>query len=59
MMISAFCVFHVANRHTFGAIFGRDLLDPARRGHYRTMCGDMVERYLSLAAGEVDGRAGA
>ncbi|MCW6003340.1 TetR family transcriptional regulator [Micromonospora sp. CPCC 205371] len=50
MMISAFCVFHVANRHTFGAIFGRDLLDPSRRAHYRTMCGDMVVRYL--AAGE-------
>ena len=28
MMISAFCVFRVANRHTFGAIFDRDLLDP-------------------------------
>ena len=30
MMISAFCVFRVANRHTFGAIFGRDLVDPSR-----------------------------
>ena len=47
MMISAFCVFHVANRHTFGAIFGRDLLDPARRTQYRTMCGDMIVRYLA------------
>ena len=28
MMISAFCFFRVANRHTFGAIFGRDLVDP-------------------------------
>jgi len=47
MMISAFCVFRVANRHTFGAIFGRDLVDPARHDHYRTMCGDMIVRYLA------------
>jgi AcrR family transcriptional regulator len=47
MMISAFCCFRVANRHTFGAIFGRDLVDPARRDHYRTMCGDMVVGYLT------------
>lgn len=52
MMISAFCVFHVANRYTFGAIFGRDLLDPSRRGQYRTMCGDMVVRYLAADAGQ-------
>ena len=47
MMISAFCVFRVANRHTFGTIFGRDLVDPSRRDHYRTMCGDMIVRYLA------------
>ena len=46
MMISAFCVFRVANRHTFGAIFGRDLVDPALRERYRTMLGDMVVDYL-------------
>src|SRR5215204_5847043 len=28
MMISAFCVFRIANRHTFGAIFDRDLVQP-------------------------------
>jgi AcrR family transcriptional regulator len=49
MMISAFSVFHVANHHTFGAIFGRDLLDPARHDQYRTMCGDMIVRYLDPA----------
>ena len=27
MMISAFCFFRVANQHTFGTIFGRDLMD--------------------------------
>ena len=47
MMISAFCFFRVANRHTFGAIFGRDLLAPNRHDHYRTMCGDMIVRYLA------------
>jgi AcrR family transcriptional regulator len=46
MMISAFCVFRVANRHTFGTLFDRDLADPALRDHYRTMLGDMVVGYL-------------
>ena len=46
MMISAFCVFRVANRHTFGAIFDRDLTDPALRDRYRQMLGDMVVGYL-------------
>ena len=47
MLISAFCVFRVANRHTFGTLFGRDLTDPALRERYRTMLGDMVIDYLS------------
>jgi AcrR family transcriptional regulator len=42
MVISSFCVFRIANRHTFGAIFGRDLTAPDRRDHYRTMLGDLV-----------------
>jgi AcrR family transcriptional regulator len=49
MMISAFCVFRVANRHTFGTIFARDPLDPARREHYRRMLGDMVVAYLTAS----------
>ena len=49
MMISAFSVFRVANRHTFGTIFRRDPLDPARREHYRRMVGDMVVDYLTAA----------
>jgi hypothetical protein len=47
MMISAFCFFRVSNRHTFGALFGVDMLDPGRRDRYRQMIGDMVVRYLS------------
>jgi AcrR family transcriptional regulator len=46
-VISAFCVFRTANRHTFGAIFGRDLLDPAQRDHQRRMLGDLVVAYLT------------
>lgn len=49
MMISAFCCFRVANRYTFGTLFGRDLVDPALRDHYRTMLGDMVVAHLTSA----------
>src|SRR3954451_2894247 len=49
MMISAFCVFRVANRHTWEAIFDRDPLDPALRERYRQMLGDMVVDYLTAA----------
>jgi AcrR family transcriptional regulator len=47
MIISSFCVFRVANRHTWGTLFGRDLLDPATRDRYRTMLGDLVVDYLT------------
>ncbi|MFB7086080.1 TetR/AcrR family transcriptional regulator [Streptomyces sp. NPDC056296] len=46
-MISSFCFFRVANRHTFGALFGRNLVAPDQREHYRTMLGDMVIAYLT------------
>ncbi|MGY0021803.1 TetR/AcrR family transcriptional regulator [Streptomyces sp. cg35] len=46
-MISSFCFFRVSNRHTFGALFGRDLTAEDRREHYRTMLGDMVIAYLT------------
>jgi AcrR family transcriptional regulator len=42
MIISSYCVFRTANRHTFGAIFDRDLLDPRRSAHMRRILGDMV-----------------
>ncbi len=47
MLISSFCVFRVANRHTWSTLFGRDLLDPATRERYRTMLGDLVVDYLT------------
>ncbi|HCA84851.1 MAG TPA: TetR family transcriptional regulator [Streptomyces sp.] len=49
-MISSFCFFRVSNRHTFAAIFGRDLTAKDRRDHYRTMLGDMVIAYLTGGA---------
>jgi AcrR family transcriptional regulator len=51
MMISSFCIFRVANRHTFGALFGRDLMSDDRREHYRAMLGDMVVDYLRAGEG--------
>ncbi len=47
MIISAFCVFRTANQHTFRAIFQRDMLDPERREHYRSMLGDLVLEYVT------------
>jgi AcrR family transcriptional regulator len=51
MLISSYCVFRVANRHTWRTIFGRDLTDPALRDRYRRMLGDLVVAYLT----ELDG----
>jgi AcrR family transcriptional regulator len=46
MLISAFCFFRVSNRHTFGAIFGRDLGAPELRERHKRMIGDAVIRLL-------------
>jgi AcrR family transcriptional regulator len=42
MVISAYACFHVANRHTFAAIFDRDMLDPALQDSHRRLIGDMI-----------------
>nr|WP_208297504.1 TetR/AcrR family transcriptional regulator [Actinophytocola oryzae] len=47
MVISSFCVFRIANRHTFNAIFERDMLDPAHRARHRKLLGDLVLDYLA------------
>jgi AcrR family transcriptional regulator len=47
LMVSAFCFFRMTNRHTFGALFDRDMLDPGRRDHYRRMIGDLIVSYLT------------
>jgi TetR/AcrR family transcriptional regulator len=51
MLISSFCIFRVANRHTFGALFGRDLMSDDLRDHYRAMLGDLVVDYLRAGDG--------
>jgi AcrR family transcriptional regulator len=47
MVISSYCVFRIANRYTWGAIFKRDLLDPERRDQQRRLLGDLVVEYLT------------
>ncbi len=47
MIISAYCVFRVANRYTWRTLFDRDLLDPQARTRYRAMLGDIVVAYLT------------
>ncbi|MDA8033688.1 MAG: TetR/AcrR family transcriptional regulator [Actinomycetota bacterium] len=47
MLISSFCFFRVANQHTFGALFHRNLTDVALADHYRAMVGDLVVEYLT------------
>ena len=49
MMISSFCFFRVANRHTFGKIFRIDLSDPERRARHKAMICDAVIRLLDKA----------
>lgn len=49
MMISSFCFFRIANQHTFGALFGRDMTAPEHRDRHRTMIGEMVVAYLTGA----------
>ena len=50
MVISAYCVFQVANQHTFGYLFERDLGSPERRDHLRSMIGDWWSGWLTPPA---------
>ena len=45
MMISAFCVFRVANRYTSASSSAATSPSPDRRDHYRQMLSDMVVTY--------------
>jgi AcrR family transcriptional regulator len=45
-MISAECFFRVSNRHTFGAIFNRDLMADDLKVRHRQMVADMILAYL-------------
>jgi AcrR family transcriptional regulator len=46
LMISAYCVFRIANQHTFGALFGRDITAPEYRDKMRRMVGEMIVAFL-------------
>ncbi|MBN8941196.1 MAG: TetR family transcriptional regulator [Rhizobiales bacterium] len=46
MMISAFCFFRVANRHTFGEIFQVDLSEPGLRAKHKRMIAEAVLRLV-------------
>lgn len=47
VVISSYCVFPVANRHTFGYLFDIDFADPARLSHLRAVIGDVVVGWLT------------
>lgn len=49
MLISAFCFFRVANRHTFGTLFDRDLNSPELRARHKPMIGDAIIRLLAAS----------
>src|SRR5690606_20978942 len=42
MLISSYCVFQVANQHTFGHLFDRDILAEPTASRARAMLGDVV-----------------
>jgi AcrR family transcriptional regulator len=46
LMISSFCFHRVANRHTWGAAFGRDPSGPRSRARHREMIVDAVLRFM-------------
>ena len=46
LMISSFCFHRVANRHTWGAAFGRDPSGTRSRARHREMIVDAVSRYM-------------
>lgn len=49
MIISAYAVFHVANRYTFRTLFGRDLLADDRHEHYRRLAGDLAISTMAVS----------
>lgn len=47
LLISSYCFFQVANQHTFGYLFDRDLLAEDSRDHLRSMIGDVVVAWMT------------
>jgi AcrR family transcriptional regulator len=50
MMISSYCVFQIANSHTFGYLFDYEMRSAKLRAHNRQVLGDIVEAWLSSRA---------
>lgn len=50
MLISAFCIFRVANRHTFGRLFDMDLSAPPLRSRHRRVIADAVVALVASSA---------
>lgn len=50
LVISAYCVFQVANRYTFGHLFDVDFTDKRTRAHLRALIGDVVVGWLTRDA---------
>jgi AcrR family transcriptional regulator len=48
IVISSYCVFQVANRYTFGFLFGVDFTETSQRAHLRRMIGDVVVGWLTV-----------
>lgn len=46
MLISAFCLFRVSNRHTFGTIFRRSFASPRVRQRHKKIITEAVLRFL-------------
>ncbi len=47
MLISSYCVFQVANQHTFGHLFDRDILAEPTASRARAMLGDVVATWAT------------
>lgn len=52
LLISSYCVFQVANQHTFGHLFETDLHTPERKRRLRTMIGDVVVAWMTASEEE-------
>ena len=50
LVISAYCVFQIANQYTFGYLFDVSFTDPERRRHLRSLIGDVVVGWLTNAS---------
>jgi len=48
MTISALALFHVTNRHTFGTVFGRDMVSNEAAAQRKKELVDIISRYVSV-----------